>query len=58
MFENAQFFRICFAKSAVMTQNFFLQKVKKLFLPISFIVRLIPIEIPKKDQIEASYFTG
>jgi hypothetical protein len=34
-----------------------LQKVKSKILPISIILRLIPIEIPKKYKIEAPYCT-
>jgi hypothetical protein len=32
-----------------------LQKVKSYFLPIPTILRLIPVEIPKKYKIEAPY---
>jgi hypothetical protein len=34
-----------------------LQKVKSYFLTLSIILRLIPIEIPKKYNIEAHYCT-
>jgi hypothetical protein len=35
-----------------------LQKVKSYFLAISINLRVIPIEIPKKDKIEAPYCTS
>jgi hypothetical protein len=33
-----------------------LQKLKSYILPISIILRLIPIEIPKKYKIEAPHY--
>ncbi len=44
-------------------RNFFkfsaiMQKVKKFFFPISFILRLIPFDIPKKYKIVATYCTA